>query len=206
MKYLSILVAFILTFSFCQNKEKIGKTLEKEPVFRLSEHYSKFKFHDLTEFKIDSLDYDKLKTRYKGLDSSDTNQIIQSDKELSSYQLSFYSTFTDSSLVALIGETNDELGLIIWLLKYDSKGELKGKIAIASSWGDAGDAWHTFSRLERNNIFIRTHISESDIGNDLEELDNQVDSTITKIQFQTDNELRIDTIFKNQEIIKNKKK
>lgn len=200
MKQLLFSVVCILAFSFCRNKTII--IFEKDTVFKLSEHYSKFRFHDLKEFKIDSLDYEKMETRYKKLDSVDINQIVQDEKELLESQLFYYSSFSDTSLIALIGYTNDEIGLLIWLLKYDIKGKLKEKIVIASSWGDAGDAWHTYSKLKKNNTFIRTHVSESMIEDYIETSDIQLDSTITKIQFQANNKLKIDTLFKNQEIIK----
>ena len=42
---------------------------------------------------------------------------------------------------------------------------------------------------------------DDDIGNG----DEQIDSTIVKISFDKNNKFKIDTLFKNQEIIKNKK-
>lgn len=80
MKQLLFSVVCILAFSFCQNKT--SKIPEKAAVFKLSEHYSKFKFHDLTEFKEDTFYMDERRKRYKELDSLELKQIIQEDKEL----------------------------------------------------------------------------------------------------------------------------
>ncbi len=202
MKNLLIALTIILTFSFCQSKEKTSKTLEKEPVFRLSEHYAKFKFHDLKEFKIDSLDYDKLEKRYKRLDSFEINQIIQGDKELLQSRLFYYSTFSDTSLIALIGETSDENGLIIWLNKYDKTGKLKAKTAIASRWGDAGDAWYAHGKMIKFNTFICTDVGSSMIGDDIENSDIEIDSTIVKISFQKNDVIVKDTLLSKRDTVK----
>jgi hypothetical protein len=223
MKHLSIAIVFILAFSFCKKKginnaEFKSELIKNDNVFRLSEHYAKFRFHDLTEFEVYSWDYEEMKKRYKNLDSLEINQIIQGDKDLLEInqiiqgdtdllvsRFYCYSTFADSSLIALIGDSSDENGHIIWLLKYNKKGKLQSKIAIAGRWGDAGDAWHGHSKMIKTNTFICTDVSSSMIGNDIENGDEQLDSTIVSIKFDKNNKPKIDTLFKNQEIIKNKK-
>ncbi len=203
MKNLLIALTFILAFSFCQSKEKTSKTLEKEPIFRLSEHYAKFKFHDLKEFKDDTFEYDERRKQYKELDSSEIRQIIQGNKRLEGDfgRFFYYSTFADSTLIALLEETNDENSSFIWLLKYDNKGKLISPISIAGGWGDAGDSQYSYGKLLKNNTFISTLLFSSTIEEQEETYTTVSDSIIIKFKFQANNTIKIDTLLNQSDTI-----
>jgi hypothetical protein len=212
MKHLLIAIVFILAFSFCKNKTINNAGFKNElakndSIFRLSEHYSKFKFHDLTEFNVDSLDINA----FKRIDFLAFSQIIQDEKKKGYYTTPYnsyfyYSTFSDSTLIAVLENSEENYGFVIWLLKYNERGQLKNKIYAATDGADGGDGWKSYGKSIKDNTFIRTDIHSSMIDDDIENGDEQIDSTIVSIKFDKNNKFKLDTIFKNQEIIKNKKK
>jgi hypothetical protein len=210
MKYLSVSIVFTLLFSFCKNKgmnnaEYKNESAQNDSIFRLSEHYSKFKFYDLKDFKSDTFYIDERRMQYKELDSVAMGQIIQGDKAFEMGACFYYSTFLDSTLIAILHETSDENGEFIWLLKYDKNGKLKSKFSIAGGWGDAGDSQYSYGKVIKENAFTSTHVYSSMLGDDIENTDNQIDSLVFRIRFEANSTMKLDTIFKNQEIIKNKK-
>jgi hypothetical protein len=202
MKNLLISIVFILTFSFCQSKEKMNKISEKATIFRLSEHYSKFKFHDLKEFS-DSFEFGESIKNYKQLDSLETWQILQDNKELIGDfgRFFYYATFTDSTLIALLEETSDENGAFIWLLKYDNKGKLQSHISIAGRWGDAGDAQYSYGKLLKDNTFISTLLFSSTVEEKMDTYTTVNDSIIIKFKFQANNKIKIDTLLNQSDTI-----
>ncbi len=211
MKHLSIAIVFILAFSFCKNKTKNNaefknELIKNDSIFRLSEHYSKFKFHDLKEFNVDSLDVNA----FKRVDSFAFSQIIQDEKKKEYYNTPYnsyfyYSTFSDSTLIAVLENSEENYGFVIWLLKYNEKGQLKDKTYVSTNGADGGDGWKSHGKSLNDKTFIRTEINSSYVDDDIENGDEQIDSTIVKIKFDKSNKFKLDTIFKNQEIIKNKK-
>jgi hypothetical protein len=207
MKHLSIAIVFILAFSFCKNKgtnntEFKSELVKNDSVFRLSEHYSKFKFHDLKEFKLDAyLDDNEVKKHYQPLDSLIKNSIFKGDDTSSPYDSYFcYSTFSDSTLITIVEESEGN-GYAIWLCKFNKKGKFIDKEIIANHLIDGGEFWRSRGQLIDSNTFIHTEIDAWDLENG----DEQIDSTIVNIRFDKNNKFKIDTLFKNQEIIKNKK-
>jgi hypothetical protein len=204
MKHLLIATTFMLFFSFCQSKEKTSKTLEKEPAFRLSEHYSKFKFHDLTEFKLGTYSDDndsKAGNQYQKLDSALAFKIFQQEDSLSLYDAHFYySTFSDPTLISIL-ENSEANGWTIWLCKFDKNGKFMGKEMIANHLIDGGEYWRSYGKFIGNNTFIHTEIDAWNLPDE----EGKIDSSVVKIRFEKDNTIKIDTLFKNQEIIKNKK-
>ena len=207
MKHLLIAIVFMLAFSFCKNgatknadfKDKLAET---NSVFRLSEHYSKFRFHDLTEFKIDKFLGDEYSEKqYRKLDSAIAFTIFQQDDSLSPYDIHlYYSTFSDSTLISIL-ENSEANGWAIWLCKFNKNGKFIDKEIIANHLVDGGEDWRSRGQSVGNNTFIHTEIDSWDLHDE----DGKIDSTIVKIEFKENNTIKIDTIFKNQEIIKNKK-
>jgi hypothetical protein len=202
MKSLFITLVFILAFSFCGNKKKMIQMPEEDAVFRLSEHYSKFKFHDLTEFKIDSsVAYEKISQEYQKLDSLIAYKIFRQGDSWSPYDSYLcYSTFSDSTLISVL-EYSEGNGWIIWLCKFNKEGKFIEKEMIANKLIDGGEYWRSRGKFIGNNTFIHTEIDSWDLKDE----DEKIDSTIVKISFDRNNKFKIDTLFKNQEIIKNKK-
>ena len=208
MKYVFFLIVFSVIFSFCQNKTNNNAEFKNElaktdTFFRLSEHYSKFKFHDLRTFKLDTFQFDDETTKYfRQLDSIDCIHVFQhTNEDWLSKTFFYYSTFKDSTLITVL-EESDDLGFVIWLCRFDKKGKFIDKEMIANHLVDIGEYWRSRGRLVENNTFIHTDIDSWHLENG----DEQKDSTIVKISFDKNNKSQIDTIFKNQEIIKNKKK
>jgi hypothetical protein len=211
MKHLFFLIVFSIAFFFCKNKSNNNAELKNEliksdSIFRISEHYSKFKFHDLTEFEMDTFHFDGASTKhYTRLDSVACIKVFQNiNEDWLSKTFFYYSTFKDPTLIAIL-EESDEWGFIIWLLKYNEKGVFQSKVAIANYGGDAGEHWESYGKCVDNQEFNRTDIMLSQIGDDIENSDIEFDSTIVNIKFNKNNKPQIETIFKNQEIIKNKK-
>jgi hypothetical protein len=207
MKHLSIAIVFILAFSFCKNKTKNNAEFKSELIkndstFRLSEHYSKFKFHDLKEFKINQIDFDEKEKYYKKLDSLSYSKFFQKGDYEPFY---YYSTFSDTTLIALIGDS-EELGPFIYLLKYDKNGKLQTKKDIAGKGCDGGYCIESFGKFIGDNSFVFTDIQSSMIGDEIENADEKVDSLILKIKFDLNNELKIDTILNKTNTIKKRKK
>ncbi|MDZ7880905.1 MAG: hypothetical protein U5L45_24730 [Saprospiraceae bacterium] len=209
MKHLFFLIIMSGIFSFCQNNSLKNdlihtQSTKRNPVFRLSEHYSKFKFHDLKEFELDTFDYIERLKRYKELDSLAFAQVFQDDENMPTIDsYLYYSTFSDSTLIAILDNSGGEYGSIIWLLKYDAAGKLKNKIQLAMSGGDAGDYWVYRGRSMGNNTFIRTDIMGNvpeNMGelssNAIKKMEEEQDSMVLKIKYQPNSDIKIDTVFK----------
>jgi hypothetical protein len=199
MKHLFFLIVFSIAFSFCQNKSNNNAELKNEfiksdTIFRISEHYSKFKFHDLIEFKMDTFHFDGESTKYfEQLSLVACNQIFQHTNEKSlSKTFFYYSTFKDPTLITIL-EESDDLGFVIWLCKYDEKGKFVDQQIIANHLGDGRKYWRGRGQLIENNTFIHTDIDSWDLENG----DEKVDSIIVKIKFNKNNKTQIDTIFKS---------
>ena len=202
MKNLLITMTFILTFSFCQSKEKTSKTLEKEPVFRLSEHYSKFKFHDLKEFDIDILRPNERRKRFMELDSVEVNQIIQGNENFRMGAYFYYSTFSDPTLIAILHEP-DYLGANVKLLKYDKDGKLRSNIFLSGGgYGCFGDYSYSKGKLIGDTSFIITHVYINPIHNkENKYAGTRRDSLISRIKFGIDDKIKIDTLFNKRDTI-----
>jgi hypothetical protein len=208
MKHLATAIVFTLAFSFCKNRmsnntEFKNELAKNDSVFRLFEHYSKFKFHDLKEFNVDLLDVNA----FKRVDSLVFSQILQDEKKKEYYNTPYnsyfyYSTFSDSTLIAVLENSEENYGLVIWLLKYNEKGQLQDKIYVSTNGADGGDGWKSYVKSIDDNTFIRTEIISSYVDDDIKKGDEKIDSTIVKIKFAKSNKFKLDTIFKNQEIMR----
>jgi hypothetical protein len=202
MKHLYFLIVFSIAFTFCTNKSNNNAELKNEliksdSIFRISEHYSKFKFHDLMAFKMDTFHFDGASTKYyTRLDSVACIKVFQNiNEDWLSKTFFYYSTFKDPSLITVL-EESDDWGFIIWLLKYDDKGVFQSKVAIANYGGDGGNHWESHGKYIDNQLFRRTDILLSMLGDDIENSDKQIDSTIVNISFaEKNNKFKIDTVF-----------
>ena len=185
IKSVLILICLIFILS-CHSEVQQPKD---EKIFHLSEHFSKFKYHDLTEFKIDTFD---LTSELLKIDSSDWKKIGQDSMEYfmhDSYY--YYSTFQDTSMISIFQESDAENSFIIWLLKYDELGKLKNKTIIGMRGGDAGDYWHLKSRLISPNNWVDTlYVSSHDLDTD----ETEEDSSVTKFSFLPNFSIKTDTI------------
>lgn len=183
----SSLISIFIIFIFSCHSEV--QKLKDEKVFHLSEYFSKFKYHDLTEFKIDTFD---LTSELLKIDSSDLKKIGQDSMEYfmhDSYY--YYSTFQDTSIISIFQESDEESSNLIWLLKYDELGKLKNKKIIVMEGGDAGDYWHLKSKLISPNNWVDTfYVSSQDLDTD----EMEEDSIVTKFSFSQNFSIKTDTI------------
>lgn len=180
-----ISICIIFIFSCYSEVQKF----KDEKVFHLSEHFSKFKYHDLTEFKIDTFD---VTSELLKIDSSDWKKIGQDSMEYFMYDsYYYYSTFQDTSMISIFQESDAENSFIIWLLKYNELGKLKNKTIIGMKGGDAGDYWHLKSKLISNNNWVDTlYVSSHDLDTD----EIEEDSIVTKFSFSRNFSIKTDTI------------
>ncbi len=180
-----ISICIIFIFSCYSEVQKF----KDEKVFHLSEHFPKFKYHDLTEFKIDTFD---VTSELLKIDSSDWKKIGQDSMEYFMYDsYYYYSTFQDTSMISIFQESDAENSFIIWLLKYNELGKLKNKTIIGMKGGDAGDYWHLKSKLISNNNWVDTlYVSSHDLDTD----EMEEDSIVTKFSFSRNFSIKTDTI------------
>jgi hypothetical protein len=203
MKHLSIAIVFILVFSFCKNKTKNNAEFKSELIkndstFRLSEHYSKFKFHDLKEFKTDTFDIIERRKHFARLDSLAITQIIQGNKKLLTSNSFFYHCcFSNSTSITLIQELNGELGVEIWLLKFDKLGKLKSTKLIAASLDDLGASWYSNGKFIKKYIAISTSVNSLIIDGEIDNSRIVIDSTIVGL----DNTIKLDRLFSKTDTI-----
>ena len=205
--------AFVVLVGFvaCKNKpiqlEKVEdkpiepqevEKQEVEYVFRPSEYYSKFKFHNLKAYKIDksnSIEFDS----FMKLDSLEWRTILQDDlTQFSDYDsFYFYSNYSDSTKITLL-EQSDEKGLFIWLLKFDNLGKLICKEELANFSGDSDSSCETYGQFEKQR-YIRTDLFFKQTD------DNNIvgrDSVILKLTFLPNGKVKSDTLFHENRIIK----
>jgi hypothetical protein len=193
MKHLATAIVFTLAFSFCKNEDRS---------FRLSDHYSKFKYHDLKTFDLDTFRFDGVTTQhFERLDSIACVHVFQhTNEDWLSKSFFYFSTFKDPTLISILEESDDS-GFIIWLLKYDRNGKLKSKIPISGGSCGCLNCYRLTGKSVGNNTFMSTevnsiYLNESKNGNITIA---PTDSLILKINFNSDETIRIDTLL-NQKI------
>ncbi len=179
MRNLIIILILTIIFAACKNENNkaiLKEKLSDDKVFNLSEHYSKFKLHDVNYFEIRS---SKKQGELIKLDSVSWKKVWQDSLEFSHYDACyFYSTFKDSSKITILQEKEDWNSTVIWYLIYDKNGKLKFKEALAIEGLDGGDYWNTTAKFIKENQWISTTISSStDFDNHKIDVD---DSTVTK--------------------------
>lgn len=152
MKNLVFAFWILIGFVSCENKpiqlEKVenetieSQEVEKEEteyVFRPYEYYSKFKFHNLKEFKIDTSISSSINTFVK-VDSNEWNSIFQGSKNYN-HEFNpcyYYSNFSDTTQIAILESSDEASSTIISLLRFDKTGKLIGNENLAIEGGDGG--------------------------------------------------------------------
>ena len=195
MKKLFVILILPMIFAACKNENNkaiLKEKLSDDKVFNLSEHYSKFKLHDVNFFEIKS---SKKQEELIKLDSVSWKKVWQDSLEFSHFDTCyFYSTFKDSSKITILQESEDWSSIIIWYVIYDKEGKLKFKKILAIEGGDGGDYWDTKAKFIKENQWISTTISsrESFYTHDME-VD---DSTVTKYILLPDFSIKSEMIYK----------
>ena len=140
----------------CKDKlnqlQSVGnKGVEKR--FYLSEHLSKFKYHNLTEFRVDNSCHDQ----FIKLDSFELKQVLQYEvsNRIAYY---FYSTFKDTSQITVLCEDEILDTSSLMFLDYDKKGKLKKRIQIAYSGADEDANWVKFGTFLNDCLYLNTNI------------------------------------------------
>ena len=195
MKKLFVILIFPMIFTVCKNdnnKAILKEKLSNEKIFNLSEHYSKFKLHDVNFFEIKS---SKKQEELIKLDSVSWKKIWQDSLEFSHFDpCYFYSTFKDSSKITILQEKEDWNSTVIWYLIYDKNGKLKLKEALAIEGLDGGDYWNTTAKFIKENQWTSTTISSSTDFDTHKTIDD--DSTVTKYTILPNFLVKSDSIFK----------
>ena len=194
MKNIILILILAMIFTACKNENNKAILKEKlcdDEVFNLSEHYSKFKLHDVNYFEIRA---SKTKGELEKLDSVSWKKVWQDSLEISHYDTCyFYSTFKDSSKITILQESEEWSSTIIWNLIYDKKGKLKFKKILAIEGGDGGDYWNTTAKFIKENQWISTTLSSS---KDLDTKETDEDRTVIKYTILPDFSVKTDSISK----------
>ena len=120
MKNVMFAFGILIGLVSCKNKPSQSQIIDNKVVgsiFQPSNYYSKFKYNNLKEFRIDSLS-SSAKTLIK-LDSLDWKTIFQDSSSFDFDSYYFYSNFSDSTQITIFEEDEKSSSDIIWLLRYD---------------------------------------------------------------------------------------
>ncbi len=202
MRNLAFTFWILICFCACKEKYKQSQSVENKVVkniFQPSKYYSKFKFHNLKEFKIDdSLNKDSV---FIQLDSLEWCAILQDTVHTFAYNpFYFYSNFSDSTQITILEYNEDSYSNIIWLLSYDKNGKKIGKFQLAYSGGDGGDSWESYGQFEKRD-YLKTALFYSSSEEDMSKV--EIDSSMIKYIFLSNsNKVKSDTIFNEHKTLK----
>jgi hypothetical protein len=179
-----ILYCIILTGSFfsCIDREKTTQPFEKQrdSRFLLTEYYDKFRYHSLTNFAIDSIPFGERNNFYQQVDAAVLALIFKKSVPMHEIWL-YHATFKDSTLITLL-EESDEYGPVMWLVKFNEKGEYSDKTIIAMSSHDAADTWQRIGTYNYDSTFTVTSIYK--IWNASKTKAVNIDTTYSKVALQ----------------------
>lgn len=200
MKNVPFAIWVLIGLVSCNSKSNQSQNIENKIVgyiFQPSNYYSKFRYNNLKEFRIDSLS-SSAKVLAK-LDSLEWKAIFQDSSSYDFDSYYFYSNFSDSTQITIFEEDEESSSDIIWLLRYDRKGKLIGKDILAIKGGDAFESWKSYGKF-MNQYYVRTDLYENDDPNI--EKSNQRDSSIVRLSFLALEKTKSDTLFHKNSISK----
>jgi hypothetical protein len=130
MKQCFLITMYLCYFLGCIKKPEKRQVVENQvatKVFNGVNYATKFKYKNLETFKIDTFAFGSRYNYYNRVDSLTFEQIFQGHESfLYSNEYFFYANFNDPHKIALL-EESDEIGVAIWLINFDEKGNFKSK-------------------------------------------------------------------------------
>lgn len=182
MKDITCILCLCIAILSCKKDNKSVQSIDnqKDSVFKLSEHYAKFKYHNITSFDIDTITFGERSNYYQQVDTAVLALIFKKDIPMHEVWL-YHATFKDTTLITLL-EESDEFGPIIWLVKFDEKGAFSDKTIIAMSNGGAGDTWHRVGTYDGDSTFTVRSIYK--IWNAQKTKAVNIDTTYNKVELQ----------------------